>query len=69
MADIGLFASSGDKGITAEVHHLDIYDNTHVLSIKCDGAEVRFFLNEEQIGYLFGTLNNYLDKLDKVAHA
>lgn len=65
MADISLFA----KGITANVYNMEGFNDTHVLTITCDGSEVRFFLTEEHIGYLFGTLNNHLAKLDKVAHA
>ena len=65
MADISLFA----KGITANVYNMEGFNDTHVLTITCDGSEVRFFMTEENIGYLFGTLNNYLDTLDKVAHA
>lgn len=69
MADISLFGTFGDKGVTAETHQLYGDEDTHVLTIACDGAEVKFYLTEEQIGYLFGTLNAHLDRLDKKAHA
>ena len=65
MADISLFA----KGITANVYNMEGFNDTHVLTIDFDGVSTKFFMTEENIGYLFGTLNNYLDKLDKVAHA
>ena len=70
LSDINIFAKLSTElsnPAPFEVRVKETSFDQHNLNIVADGVSVNVYLSKEQLEQVFGTINNYLDKLDYLA--
>ena len=70
LSDINIFAKLSTELSNPAPFKVEVkssIDNQHNLNIVADGVSVNVYLSKEQLEQVFGTINNYLDKLDYLA--
>ena len=66
MADTLMIHAGGIDPVRFQVDTLKGIKDTITLDVITKSSRTTIFLNEERLGQLFGTINNYLETLDKV---